>query len=188
MGHYGFLYFLANRCSSSISRYWVPLSALTEGAIPSDARRKSVSANVNADISDLFIISPKTNQIGTVQALIATSGPLSGYVKFNFGDLDEWLEEQAVMQFHPRDPYHRVDILPTSRKIRVEIDGIVLADTTEEGGVMSLWETHFPGRWYLPRTTVRSVSFDIGFLTYSTILTGQLGVLGAIGDQDRMSI
>ena len=53
------------------------------------------------------------------------------------------------------DPFHRVDVLPTGRHIKIEIDGVVLADTGSEGGVMSLWETNFPGRWYLPRSAVR---------------------------------
>ena len=53
------------------------------------------------------------------------------------------------------DPFHRVDVLPTGRHIKVEIDGVVLADTGSEGGVMSLWETGFPARWYLPRSAVR---------------------------------
>ncbi len=56
--------------------------------------------------------------------------------------------------YHPKDPFHRVDILPSGRRVKIEMDGTVLADTGSEGGVMSLWETNFPGRWYLPRSAV----------------------------------
>jgi uncharacterized protein (DUF427 family) len=31
---------------------------------------------------------------------------------------------------HPRDPYTRVDILATSRRVRIEVDGVVLAEST----------------------------------------------------------
>ena len=56
------------------------------------------------------------------------------------------------MMIHPRDPYTRIDILPTDRKIRVDIDGKTVADC--QAGAMSLWETNLPVRWYLPKTAV----------------------------------
>lgn len=80
---------------------------------------------------------------------------LAGYVKIEFRDLDAWYEELTQVLYHPKDPFHRVDILPSGRKVRVEIGGTVIADTNGEGGVMSLWETNFPGRWYLPPTAVK---------------------------------
>ena len=90
---------------------------------------------------------------------MAESGPLKDYIKLNFSALDEWWEESSQVLYHPKDPYHRVDVLPSGRKIRIEVDGVILADTTNEGAVMSLWETSFPGRWYLPRTSVRADSY-----------------------------
>ena len=32
---------------------------------------------------------------------------------------------------HPRDPYTRVDILPSSRHVRIEVDGVTIAETDE---------------------------------------------------------
>jgi uncharacterized protein (DUF427 family) len=80
---------------------------------------------------------------------------LAGYVKINFKDLDAWYEEMSEVLYHPKDPFHRVDILPSGRHVKVEVAGTTLADTGNEGGVMSLWETNLPGRWYLPRTAVK---------------------------------
>ena len=80
-------------------------------------------------------------------------------MKVDFKSLDAWFEEQSEVLFHPKDPFHRVDILPSGRHVKVEIDGVMLADTAGEGGVMSLWETNFPGRWYLPRTAVSEILF-----------------------------
>lgn len=56
------------------------------------------------------------------------------------------------MIVHPRDPFTRIDILPTDRKIRVDIDGKTIADC--QAGAMSLWETNLPVRWYVPKTAV----------------------------------
>jgi uncharacterized protein (DUF427 family) len=53
---------------------------------------------------------------------------------------------------HPRDPYTRVDILPSSRHVRVEVDGVTLADTTKPS---LLFETGHRTRYYLPKTHVR---------------------------------
>ena len=93
----------------------------------------------------------------SVPALIVPetfNSELAGYVKVDFNALDQWLEEKTQIMFHPRDPFHRVDVLPTGRHIKIEMNGVVLADTGSEGGVMSLWETDLPVRWYLPRTAV----------------------------------
>ena len=94
----------------------------------------------------------------SVKALIVPEkfdSPLAGLVKINFGDIDEWYEEQSRVIYHPKDPFHRVDCLPTGRRVKVEVDGVVVADTGDEGGIVSLWETGFPARWYLPRTSVK---------------------------------
>jgi uncharacterized protein (DUF427 family) len=53
---------------------------------------------------------------------------------------------------HPRDPYTRVDILPSSRHVRVEVDGVTVAESTSP---RLLFETGLPGRYYLPKTHVR---------------------------------
>ena len=53
---------------------------------------------------------------------------------------------------HPRDPYTRVDILPSSRHVRVEVDGVTIAETTKP---TLLFETGLPVRYYLPKTHVR---------------------------------
>ncbi len=56
--------------------------------------------------------------------------------------------------------------MPTSRKIRVEIDGVVIAEA--DSGVQSLWETRYRPRWYLPKTAV--VGFLAPFLSWLVIV------------------
>lgn len=77
---------------------------------------------------------------------------LGGRIVLDFEAFD-WVEEEQAVIGHPRDPFHRIDVLPTSRHITVERDGTVLADTTH---AMMLLETNFPPRWYLPTEDVRT--------------------------------
>jgi uncharacterized protein (DUF427 family) len=76
---------------------------------------------------------------------------LDGYVVFDFGAFDSWLEEDEPNVGHPRDPFHRIDILSSSRHVRVELDGEVLAESHRP---VLLFETLLPARSYLPREDV----------------------------------
>jgi uncharacterized protein (DUF427 family) len=68
------------------------------------------------------------------------------------GLIDRWLEEEEEVSGHPRDPYKRVDALPSSRHVVVALDGVVLADSTSP---VLLFETGLPTRYYLPLEDVR---------------------------------
>jgi uncharacterized protein (DUF427 family) len=76
---------------------------------------------------------------------------LAGLIAFYFNKMDSWLEEDEEIFGHPRDPYHRVDVIPTSASLRFMKRGEVLAETTR---AMALFETNLPIRWYLPRDDV----------------------------------
>lgn len=77
---------------------------------------------------------------------------LRDLVSFEWHAMDAWFEEDQEVFVHPRDPYHRVDILPSSRHIRVEVDGVTVAETTS---AQLLFETGLPVRYYLPKPHVR---------------------------------
>jgi uncharacterized protein (DUF427 family) len=79
--------------------------------------------------------------------------PLSDYVAFYWGKLDAWYEEDEEAIVHARDPYHRVDALPTSRHVVVRVDGEVVAESTRP---TVIYETGLPPRWYLPAEDVRT--------------------------------
>jgi uncharacterized protein (DUF427 family) len=76
---------------------------------------------------------------------------LAGLVILDFGAFDAWYEEDELNVAHPRDPFHRIDVLPSSRQVRLELDGEVLADSSRP---VLLFETMLPARYYLPRTDV----------------------------------
>jgi uncharacterized protein (DUF427 family) len=87
-------------------------------------------------------------------ARLYTEEPLKNLVRFEWDALDAWYEEDEEIFVHPRNPYARVDALRSTRRIRVELDGVVLA---ESGSPVLLFETGLPTRYYLNRT---EVNFD----------------------------
>jgi uncharacterized protein (DUF427 family) len=94
----------------------------------------------------------------SIQSLVVSGSAkseLAGYVKVDFKELDAWFEEQTQGVWGPTSPFHRIDIYPSGRHVRIEINGTCLADTGKEGGVHGLFETNYPGRWYLPRTAIQ---------------------------------
>jgi uncharacterized protein (DUF427 family) len=74
-------------------------------------------------------------------------------VTFTWAAMDEWLEEDEPVYTHARDPYHRVDILASSRHVRVAVDGVTVADSRRP---VILFETGLPPRHYLPLSDVRT--------------------------------
>jgi uncharacterized protein (DUF427 family) len=88
-------------------------------------------------------------------ALRYTQSPfddLRDAIRLDWDAMDSWFEEDEQVFTHPRDPYTRVDILPSSRHIRVELDGVRIAETAKP---TLLFETGLPVRYYLPTTHVR---------------------------------
>jgi uncharacterized protein (DUF427 family) len=73
-------------------------------------------------------------------------------VRLDFAAMDEWFEEDEPIYVHPRDPYKRVDILASTRRVVVEVDGQVVADSSQP---RILFETGLPPRYYIPLTDVR---------------------------------
>ena len=80
-----------------------------------------------------------------------TDADLDGYLLLNAEAFDSWWEEDEQALGNPRDPFHRIDILHSSRHVRVERDGELLAETRR---ARLLFETMLPVRFYLPREDV----------------------------------
>ena len=78
---------------------------------------------------------------------------LRDLVRFDWNAMDEWLEEDEPVYVHPRDPYTRVDILASSRHVRVAVDGVTVGDSVRP---RILFETGLPPRYYLPLSDIRA--------------------------------
>ena len=77
---------------------------------------------------------------------------LRAHVKLDWDAMDAWFEEDEEVFVHPRDPYTRVDILPSARHVRVEVNGETVAESRRP---WLLFETGLRTRYYLPKTDVR---------------------------------
>ena len=72
---------------------------------------------------------------------------LAGHVLLDFSAFDTWLEEDQVIEGHPRDPFHRVDARESSRAVRVHLGDQLLAETRQP---LMVYETMLPVRTYFP--------------------------------------
>ncbi|WP_305788949.1 DUF427 domain-containing protein [Symbioplanes lichenis] len=124
--------------------YYVPLADITEGTL------------VDEDTEE------KTDQ-GTARRFALRAGGLEKpgaalvypdeKVRFRWDALDHWYEEDEEIFGHPRNPYSRVDALRSTRHIRVEKHGVLLA---ESHAPVILYETTLPPRYYLDRTALNA--------------------------------
>ena len=76
---------------------------------------------------------------------------LDGMVLLDFAAFDAWYVEDEPLMAHVRDPFHRVEPRRSSRRVRIELDGVVLAESTRPTLVH---ETQLPTRFYLPAEDV----------------------------------
>ena len=72
---------------------------------------------------------------------------VAGHWSFTWDGQVSWFEEALEVHVHARDPSKRVDVVPSERRIRVEVAGQVIAESTRPH---ALFETGLPTRWYLP--------------------------------------
>ena len=152
-----------------VPTYAVPIAALAAQLVPADADSWA-DENVGArlpGISSRPILDPTVpfaahSCAGTSFDVIAGGQARAG-AAFRPDDPDladyaildfpafEWHEEDEPVIGHPHDPFSRIEVLRSSRHVRVELNGQLLAESTRP---MLLFETLLPVRFYLPREDV----------------------------------
>jgi uncharacterized protein (DUF427 family) len=125
-----------------VPRYAVPVEELNAELAP--AQGQVADHSTPGDNLDVLVEGARLE----AAAFRPDDPDLSGHVILDHGAFDRWYEEEEPIVGHPRDPFHRIDIRQSSRSIRVELDGTVLAESSEP---TLLFETHLPMRFYLPR-------------------------------------
>jgi uncharacterized protein (DUF427 family) len=103
------------------------------------------------------------NAVWSYRAPFDEVASIKDYVAFYWNKMDAWFEEDEEIFVHPRDPYKRVDVIASSRPVRVVLGGETVADTRR---ARFLFETRLPTRYYIPAEDVR---MDV--LTPSTKVT-----------------
>jgi uncharacterized protein (DUF427 family) len=130
--------------------YYIPASDV-RGELVATGKTQHSPSRGNGEIYDIKVGSAAVE----AAALIYPDSPLEalrGLIRLDWNSMTEWLEEDEPVYTHPRSPYTRVDILASSRHVRIELDGVTVADS---GQPRILFETGLPPRYYLPLTDVR---------------------------------
>jgi uncharacterized protein (DUF427 family) len=132
------------------------------GADAAGVRLPDVTSRPVLDPSIPFAVHTTAGQVVTVRAggqdrpgagFRPADPALAGYVVLDFGGFDGWYEEDEPNVGHARDPFHRIDVLASSRTVRLELDGQLLAESSRPA---LLFETMLPARYYLPREDIRA--------------------------------
>lgn len=131
-------------------QYYVPRADVRAALVATGRTKTSRSRGVGA---------LHTIQIGEHEAVEAATtydespvAELRGLVRVKWDAMDAWFEEDEEVYTHPRSPYTRVDILPSSRHVVVQAGGQTVAESTQSH---VLFETGLPQRYYLPKIDVR---------------------------------
>ncbi|OBG65278.1 hypothetical protein A9X05_21320 [Mycobacterium sp. E3298] len=129
-------------------QYYIPLADVR----PEFLRDENHSQKVQFGASRLYALegSGRTDPSAARVFDADGDGPVAGTVRFEWNSL-RWFEEDEPIYGHPRNPYSRVDALRSHRHVRVELDGIVLADTRSP---VLLFETGLPTRYYIDPTDI----------------------------------
>ena len=93
------------------------------------------------------------NSVWTYEDPYPEIAEIKNFVSFYWGRMDHWYEEDEEVFVHPRDPYHRIDVVDSKRPVKVVLGGEAVAETRR---ARFLFETSLPTRYYIPREDVRT--------------------------------
>lgn len=139
-------------------QWYVPVGDVAAELRPTGEREPTGNRG-EAVVHDLVVPAPDADGGELVVPAAARRHPdspipeLRDRVRIEWGALDRWYEESEEVFVHPRSPYARVDVLPSTRRVVVRVDGQVVADSSRPS---ILYETGLPPRYYLPFDDVRS--------------------------------
>ena len=130
--------------------YYFPQDSVRMDLLSDSGETKRSPSRGTADLYDITVGDRTVAQAGRVWNEEKLD-EVAGYVSFDWKSMDAWFEEDDEVYFHARDPYTHIDILQSSRTIRVEVDGVTVAESSKP---RFLFETGLPVRYYLPKTDV----------------------------------
>src|SRR6476469_5914640 len=156
-----------------VPSYAVPVEDVRSELVPADAVSAGPGDDVGvalADVTALRVLDPRipfsvhstageavdlraAGQVRPGAGFRPADPDLAGLVILDFAAFDAWYEEDELNVAHPRDPFHRVDIVHSSRHVRVEVDGTVVAESTTP---YLLFEPPLPVRYYFALADVHT--------------------------------
>ncbi len=135
--------------NTSYPQYYIPLADVAADALVDEGQAMETSRG-DARRYAVRVGGVDRPSAATVLTAAKVEG-LDDTVRFSWSAFDAWFEEDEQVFVHPRNPYTRVDSLRSSRRLRVESKGVVLAETTSP---VLCFETGLPTRYYIDRTDV----------------------------------
>ncbi len=133
-------------------QFYIPFADIDQSVLVDEHREQHLSRGT-AKLYGLKVGEEVRNSAARVYTQSPIDG-ITGTVRFEWDAMDCWFEEDEQVFVHPRNPYTRVDALRSSRTIRVELNGHVLAQSS---ATVMVFETGLPTRYYFDRT---AVNFD----------------------------
>ncbi len=132
-----------------IPTYWFPAEDVDTGHLTQDG-----AASGSGTVLWTLTVGDRTAEKAARSEPEASGerAALRDHIAFYWDKINSWFEEDDEVFVHPRDPYHRVDVVHSSRHVRVEINGVTVADTRRP---VLLFETRLPTRYYIPKQDVR---------------------------------
>lgn len=130
--------------------WYFPLDAVAGELVPNGGTVRSPSRGEGTRYD--LVVGERTIADAAWRHLDSPVKELRDLVRFEWGAMDSWFEENTEVFVHPRSPEVRIDALLSSRHVRVLIDGEVVADSVRP---TILYETGLPARYYLPKLDVR---------------------------------
>ncbi|MFP5336054.1 MAG: DUF427 domain-containing protein [Actinomycetes bacterium] len=130
--------------------YYLPVDDVRVELRATDEVRRSPSRG-DGTVYDV-VTATASAAAAAVRYLDSPIEELRPLVRLEWDAMDAWFEEDEPVYTHARDPYTRVDVLASSRHVRVVVDGVTVAESTRP---TILFETGLPPRFYLPLTDVR---------------------------------
>jgi uncharacterized protein (DUF427 family) len=130
-------------------QYFLPVSDVTKGALVDERHTRHTKQGV-AQMHGL----KAGGQIRSGAARVFRDPFVDGLVdtvRFEWAAVDQWFEEDEQVFVHPRNPYTRVDALRSIRTVRVELEGVLLAESSSP---VMVFETGLPTRYYFNRTEI----------------------------------
>ena len=135
-------------------RFYAPLEDFDAGALARTDHSTHCPFKGDASYFSVTVDgTARENAVWAYESPIGEAAWLRGYASLYPGQADEWWAEDELVHGHLRDPFHRIDVLASSRRVRVAAGDTVLVDTDR---AVLLFETGLPPRAYVPRADVRA--------------------------------
>ena len=130
-------------------QYQIPLADIDADALTLSDETEAVEYGTVAPVG--LSVGQTARPDAGERCLQSPTEALVDTVHLDWKALDSWYEEDEQVFVHPRSPYTRVDALRSTRRVRVERGGVLLA---ESDAPVIVFETGLPPRYYLDRTAV----------------------------------